>query len=525
MTRLARLAALFGLTAGFLGAFGVAAAPQALAHPLGNFTVNHYSGLDLWPGSIRIQYVVDMAEIPTYQETPNIDANGDGTITDSERQAWADRTAPALMANVTLRFDGTQAKLRVASDSMSFRPGQAGLPILRMVAAFVGSFPSSTGRVEYQDRNYPGRIGWKEITARSEPGLALTGSSVPAASVSNALLAYPVDMLSSPLDVMTATFSFQPGPGSAAGASGPGGRTVSGAPVASGGSFAGLVRWRLTPLVLALSLLLAFGFGAVHALGPGHGKTITAAYLVGSGAKRAQATAVGIAVSLMHTASVLALGLVFLVLARSFPPERVYPWLELVTGLVALGLGSYLLVVRIRATRRGMDPWHGHTHSGDLVEGQGHGAHVPGHAGLQAGHAGPQMMDASIGVMVLERDQELTQDHPHTHPSPDIARSVTSRSLLALAVAGGILPSPTAFVVLLGAVRAHRIAYGLGLILAFSVGLAAALVLVGVFALRARSVVSNKLTGRWGGLLPIGSAMLIVGFGLFFVSRGSVRIF
>jgi ABC-type nickel/cobalt efflux system permease component RcnA len=510
MTRLARLAALFGLTAGLLGAFGVAA-PPALAHPLGNFTVTHYSGLDLWPGSVRIQYVVDMAEIPTYQETPNIDTNGDGTITDSERQAWADRTAPALMSYVTLRIDGTQAELRVASDAMSFRPGQAGLPILRMVAVFVGSLPSSAGRVEYQDRNYPGRIGWKEITARSEPGLALTGSSVPAASVSNALLAYPVDMLSSPLDVTTATFSFHPGPGTAAGASGPGGRTVSGAPVASGGSFAGLVRWRLTPLVLALSLLLAFGFGSVHALGPGHGKTITAAYLVGSGARRAQAAAVGIAVSLMHTASVLALGLVFLVLARSFPPERVYPWLELVTGLVALGLGSFLLVVRIRATRRGMDPWHGHTHPGDRVEGHG--------------HAGHQMTDASIGVTVLERAQELTQDHPHTHPSPDIARSVTPRSLLALAVAGGILPSPTAFVVLLGAVRAHRIAYGLGLILAFSVGLAAALVLVGVFALRARSVVSSKLTGRWGGLLPIGSAILIVGFGLFFVSRGSVRIF
>ncbi len=493
MTRLARLVALFGLTSGLLGAFGVAA-PQAQAHPLGNFTVNHYSGLDLLPGSVRIQYVVDMAEIPTYQESPNIDTNGDGTITDSERQAWADRTAPALMANVTLRIDGTPVKLRGAFDSMSFRPGQAGLPILRMVAVFVGSLPSSTGRVEYQDRNYPGRIGWKEITARSEPGLALTGSSVPAASVSNALLAYPVDMLSSPLDVTTATFSFHPGPGTAAGASGPGGRTVSGAPVASGGSFAGLVRWRLTPLVLALSVLLAFGFGAVHALGPGHGKTITAAYLVGSGAKRAQAAAVGIAVSLMHTASVLALGLVFLVLARSFPPERVYPWLELVTGLVALGLGSYLLVVRIRATRRGMDPWHGHTHPADRVEGHGHVAHGPGHAGLHAGHA-------------------------------DIARSVTPRSLLALAVAGGILPSPTAFVVLLGAVRAHRIAYGLGLILAFSVGLAAALVLVGVFALRARSLVSNKLTGRWGGLLPIGSALLIVGFGLFFVSRGSVRIF
>ncbi len=467
-----------------LGGMAVAAAPPAAAHPLGNFTVNRYSGIDLAPGSVRVTYVVDMAEIPTYQETPNIDTNGDGTITDAERQSWADRTAPTLMAHVHLLVDGSAIPLQVVGATMTFRPGQAGLPILRLVVELRGSIAGRTGRVEYRDANYEGRIGWKEITARAEPGLALVGSSVPTASVSDTLLAYPVNMLASPLDVTTATFSFRPGTGTGGSTAGGEGRTVSGAPIASGGSFAGLVAWRLTPLILIGSLVLAFGFGAVHALGPGHGKTITAAYLVGSGARRAQATAIGVAVSLMHTASVLALGLVFLVLARSFPPERVYPWLELVTGLVALGLGAYLVTVRVRARRRGDDPWHGHRHA-------------------------------------ASQEHEHEHEHGHDH---DHARPVTPRSLAALAVAGGILPSPTAFVVLLGAVRAHRIAYGLGLILAFSVGLATALVMVGVFAIRARSSVTERLHGRWASLIPVGSAAVIVGFGVFFVTRGTTRI-
>jgi nickel/cobalt exporter len=479
---LRRVAALAVLTLAGLGAMAVAAAPPAAAHPLGNFTVNRYSGIDLAPGSVRITYVVDMAEIPTYQETPNIDTNGDGTVTDAERQAWADRTAPTLLSSLQLVVDGSALPLQVDTATMTFRPGQAGLPILRLVLELRGSIVGRTGRVDYRDANYQGRIGWKEITARAEPGLALLDSSVPTTSVSDTLLAYPVNMLASPLDVTSATFSFRPGTGTAGSSAASAARTISGAPIASGGSFAGLVGWRLTPLILVGSLVLAFGFGAVHALGPGHGKTITAAYLVGSGARRGQATAIGVAVSLMHTASVLALGLVFLVLARSFPPERVYPWLELVTGLVALGLGAYLVTVRVRARRRGDDPWHGHTHA-------------------------------------------ASQDHEHPHGHDDgHTRPVTPRSLAALAVAGGILPSPTAFVVLLGAIRAHRIAYGLGLILAFSVGLATALVLVGLFAIRARSSVAARLSGRWASLIPVASAAVIVGFGVFFVTRGTTRI-
>jgi ABC-type nickel/cobalt efflux system permease component RcnA len=232
--------------------------------------------------------------------------------------------------------------------------------------------------------------------------------------------------------------------------------------------------------VVVLSLAVAFGFGALHALGPGHGKTITAAYLVGKEARARQAAAVGAAVALMHTASVLVLGLVVFVVARSFPPDRVYPWLTLATGVVALGLGTGLLMVRVRARRTSVDAPHGHSHTHPH--------------GLEHG------------------------DHTH------LARPISGRGLAALAVAGGILPSPTAFVVLTGAVAAHRVGYGLALILAFSAGLAASLMMVGLLALRARAAVGRHLAGRWVGVVPIASALVIVGFGLFFATRGIAQL-
>src|SRR5262249_3468888 len=160
-----------------------------------NFTVNRYSGIDLAPGSVRVTYVLDLAEIPTYQETPSIDTNADGTITDAERQAWAGRTAAKLLAGLRLELDGAALPLQVQSDAMTLRPGQAGLPILRLVVELRAEIAGPTGRMTYRDTNDQDRIGWREITARAEPGLALDASTVPTTSVSQALLAYPVDML------------------------------------------------------------------------------------------------------------------------------------------------------------------------------------------------------------------------------------------------------------------------------------------------------------------------------------------
>jgi len=450
----------------------------AFAHPLGNFTINLYSGIHLAPGEVRIDHVVDMAEIPTFQEMPNIDEDGDGAASEAERAAWADRRAPELLSNLELSVDGRPVELHVVSSSMSFRPGQGGLSILRLEVTFAGAV-ADEGTIEYRDDNYPGRIGWREITAVGEDGAAVERSSVPAESVSDALLSYPGDLLSSPLRVTEATVSYAPGL-SLPGAPEPGTPVSGGArPGPAGGAFADLVSRTGLPLV-ALSILLAVGFGALHALGPGHGKTLMAAYLVGSGGRVRQAAAVGGAVAVMHTASVLALGLLVLSAERLLAPERVYPWLGLASGLVAVALGAGLLVTRLAA-------W-GSARRHELEQEGG-----PGH------------------------------EHGHVHAAPH-EPVLSRRSLTALAVAGGILPSPTALVVLLASVAFHRVVFGLALIAAFSVGLAAALMAVGVLALRARDVVSRRMSSRWVQLVPVVSAGAIVAFGLVLMVRGLAQL-
>jgi nickel/cobalt transporter (NicO) family protein len=443
----------------------------AVAHPLGNFTINRYAGIELTPGQVRIDYVVDMAEIPTVQVRPQMDADGDGEVTDAERAEWATRTAPGLLSGLEVSIGGRPVRLDVVSASARFRPGQGGLDILRLEAAFAGPAPAQ-GRLAFADTNYGDRIGWREVTAVGVDGTALASSSVPARSVSNALLSYPQDLLSSPLNVTTATLSFRPGASGVVSAMEP--SAAGGArPDVTGGAFAGLVG-RTGPF-MAVALLLALGFGALHALGPGHGKTLMAAYLVGAGGRVRHAVAVGGSVAVMHTASVLALGFVVLTLTRVFAPERVYPWLGLFSGVIALGLGATLLVSRIGR-------W-GASHTGD----------------------------------------EHPHDHDHDH-SHDHERPISRRGLTALAVAGGILPSPTALVVLLAAIALGRVAYGLALIAAFSLGLAAALIVVGIVALRARDALSKRVSGRGARLVPVLSAASIALLGLVLTLRGFAQL-
>ena len=130
-------------------------------------------------------------------------------------------------------------------------------------------------------------------------------------------------------------------------------------------------------------------------------------------------------------------------------------------------------------------------------------------------------------------DHARSSGHPHIHSHAGNGHAdahhssgsgITKRGLAALAVSGGVLPSPTALVVLTGAIAYHRVAYGLGLILAFSAGLATALMVVAVLALRARSLVAERLGTRIGSILPIASAAVIIGFGLFFAGRGLTQV-
>lgn len=432
----------------------------ALAHPLGNFTVNTFAGLHLAPGRLEVDYVLDLAEVPTFQERPRIDRDGDGVLSPTERTNWGWETARRLSGGLEVTVDGRAVVLTPVAVRVTSLPGQAGLQVLRLEASFEAPLPS-WGRLEFSDRNFPGRLGWREVTAAGEDGVRLLEASVPARSVSGRLTAYPGDLLSSPLRVSEATLGFAAEPGSAGASAAPvvglapeeGART--GEPASGpggGGALASLVAPdRLSPALVALAVLAALGLGALHALAPGHGKTVIAGYLVGAEAGAREAARAALAVALTHTASVLAVGAGLLLVERSFPAERLYPWLGLAAGLVALVLGVGLLVSRARA-------WRAHQHL-----------------------------------------------HPPPHP-----HGLSRRTLAALALSGGILPSPSAVVVLLGAVALHRTAFGLALVAAFGLGLAGSLVAVGALAARARAVLAGRLTERVAHALPLLGAGAVV---------------
>lgn len=470
-----------------LGALGIA--EPANAHPLGNFTVNTFSGIEVSTDEVVLRYVVDMAEIPTLQTLQDLGASRGSDIAPNRLADFADGLAPELLSNLTLTADGTDVDLTIDETSAALRPGQGGLDVLRVEAIFTAALTSEDVGLVYSDANYAERVGWREIVAFATGGQGIATTSVPAESVSDELRSYPEDMLSSPLDQTRATITTEPGAPPQGAATLDDGFDGVDSPGAIGGSFAGLIERDLSPAFLLVAIVLAMGFGALHALGPGHGKTVMAAYLIGTGGRGRHALTVGVAVSIMHTASVVVLGLVTLGASSLFPPEAVYPWLSFISGVVVLALGSWLLSARLRA--RAASRAHTHRH----------------HEHDHVGH------DHGLGY--------------HTHGPTDLepGTAVLSwKGLTALALSGGLLPSPTALVVLLGAVALNRVAFGVTLVAAFSVGLAAALAIVGVLVLRARAYTQRRFGGRVTSLLPILSAGCLAILGAFLTARAAIGL-
>lgn len=489
----------------------VLAAPTgtASAHPLGNFTVNVYGGVIVRPDAAVVDYVVDMAEIPAFQERRVIDANRDDTVSDEEAAAYRTEMCRRLADGVVIAAAGRTVPLAAAAGAaLSFPAGSGGLSTLRLECTFEAPLTaegSTTGAAEgaaisltYEDRNFAGRIGWREVAVFGD-GATITSTDAATASVSDRLTSYPAD--GAPLDVRTAVIDARPGgprleplPGQA-----DAGVAADDPSAQNGGLLASLVgREDLGVLAVAAMLVVALAVGALHALGPGHGKTLIGAYLVGAGGTMRHAVGVGAAVSVMHTASVLGLGLLVLTAERVFAPERVYPWLGLASGLVALALGTTLLIHRLHAISVETSD---HEHDP-------HGVHSPVH-------------DHDHGP-------DPAGDHDHGHRHADASRvgdaPISRRGLTALAFSGGILPSPSALVVLLASVALGRTMLGLVLIVAFSLGLAGALIGVGLLAVRARDLAQRRFTERAARLLPVASAAAIALVGLVLTVRGAIQL-
>jgi nickel/cobalt exporter len=430
-------------------------AGRAGAHPLGNFTINRYAGIEIDGTDVYVRYALDVAEIPTYQLGPEI-----------RRRGYAAR----LARNLVLTLDGKRVPLRVVDHRTSTRPGAGGLDTLRLDVVY-RALGSGT-RLSFEDTSFADRIGWREVTIVGHDGGKVVSADVPARSSSDELRAYPSDLLRSPLSVTSAEATVSPG--SSAGR--PPTIGAVGAPHTRGG-FASLVaQGELSVGVLLLSLLIAAFWGAAHALTPGHGKAMVAAYLVGTKGTPRHAVLLGGTVTVAHTSGVFALGFVTLGLSAFIVPEQLYPWLTLVSGVLVVLVGASVLRQRVRARPHVHDDDHHHHHHHDHHH-----------------------------------------EHHHHHAQDD---ALTSKGILGVGVAAGLLPCPSALVVLLSAIALHRIALGLALIVAFSLGLAATITAIGLVAVLARRTFGRlSLDGTVVRRLPAVSAALILVVGLVITAR------
>ena len=470
-----------------------------LAHPLGNFTVNRYSRLTVADNQIHLTYIVDMAEIPAHQERTRMDANGDGSVDQAEQDAYVTQRLATLPIQLSLQLNGVTKTWTPVQHELTFPAGQAGLPTLRLVTEWSTPFDAQTAlwQADYQDTTYADHIGWQEVIVQSGNGAQLQSSSVPTTDLSQELRTYPDNLLQSPLTVNQASFQFIPvatvgaKPATAA-------ATVQNAPTGAGrpaDPFAELINvTTVTPLTILLALLAAFGWGAAHAFSPGHGKTIVGAYLVGSRGTVRHALFLGLTTTITHTAGVFALGFVTLFAAQFILPEQLYPWLSMASGVLVVVIGAVMIKDRLHSfvTGQAHHHHHGHDHDHDHTHDHGH-------------------------------------DHHHHHLPPGVdGVPITWRGLLALGISGGLVPCPSALVLMLGAISLQRVGFGLALIVMFSLGLASVLTAIGVVLVYAGKFFQRiPESGPLFRFVPVASALFItvVGVGITVQALMNIGIF
>jgi nickel/cobalt transporter (NicO) family protein len=425
-------------------------ASLAAAHPAGLTSVNRYLGIG-WsaPGRIHVAYLIDFAELPAYAEIDELDADHDGTATPDEQRAYLERRLPPLVAAWTMLVDGVKLTPVVTGSSLQISPGERGLETLRIAADVEAQVPwgdagPSTGvemQVVVRDANFAERPGWREMAAEESPSAAVVSGATGQAR--NAL-AYAQGSGAPPrIDEGRFVFRWRDAAPSASPLPGPPGEAV--AVDARVAEWSRALERSSGSLPLSLvALALALALGAVHALSPGHGKALAAAYLVGARARAVHALLFGAAVTVAHTVVVFALGCAALALERTVGSE------PLLRGLEVISAGAVALLGVVQVSRR-------------------------------------------------FREATAERGHDHGHPA---GPGVGWRSLVALGASAGLTPCPSALALLLAALALRRYAFGLVLVAAFSVGVAATLTMVGWIAIAARRRVTDRAdTSSWGAAL------------------------
>lgn len=457
---------------------------MAMAHPLGNFTINRFSRVTVFSDHIEVMYVMDAAEVPTYQAMPLIDLNRDEVVDESESATYIADQQKRLTPLLSLLVENQPLTLEPTTAALELPPGQANLPTLRLTLYYTAALPAGElGVVTFRNDTFADRLGWQEIVVTGAAGVSLADSNAPSESVSEELRVYPEALLQEPLAMKEATFSVVGGGGTNAQGAVVQPGTVAAASTApslslSSDGFAELITQPLdTPWGIVLALGVALVLGGAHALTPGHGKTIVGAYLVGARGTAKHALFLGLTTTITHTAGVFALGFITLFLSRYILPEQLYPWLGAFSGLMVVSIGIELLRQRWRAMRDPSYADHTHDHSTLHEHGDGIFPH-------------------------------------HHHPQGSNSDPVSWRNLLTLGVSGGLVPCPSALVLLLSAIALGRIGIGLVLIVAFSIGLAGVLTGIGLVMVYAGKLFQKIPTqSKFFRVAPVLSAIFIIGAG------------
>jgi nickel/cobalt transporter (NicO) family protein len=464
-----------------------------LAHPMGNFSVSHYTRFTPEGERLILLHSLDLAEIPTFEIAR--DLKREATLADIEQ--LAKRKMPDWIRNLKVTANGQPLPLAIDKIEAWATDGAGGMPVVRVAAGLSAPTPELVS-LKFEDTNFEGRAGWKEIVVVAGSQAKLIRSSATSQDRSKALSEYPADPAVVPPQELNASLEWQstaapiapkqkpePTPATAGGPQEQAPGTVQ-----RGDFLSTLLGQKEIPFHLALlGIGMAFVLGAIHAMSPGHGKTIVAAYLVGSRGTIQHAAFLGGMVTFTHTISVFLLGIATLFLSKYILPEKIVPWLGAISGLSIVLIGLSLFRKRL-AVLRGKDEPHHHHHHGHAHE------HHHGGGNLHHHHHVPQ-------------------------------EEVSLAGLIALGVSGGLVPCPSALVLLLSAIALGRTGYGLLLLVAFSLGLAIVLMAVGAAVLYAKNLVpsSDRLTGsaafRW---IPVFSAVVIVCVGVLMTGK-SIGVF
>ena len=507
---------------GICAAMDPASHADTVASLLGNFTINQYCGLKIAADTATLHYVVVYGQLPALAELHRADADGNGVTSQAERDAYVGRLAPKFADELQLLVDGVAVPLHATAWSSTLPTEQGGFS-LRVDVEFSATMPAGAMHashvLSFSNQNFAGRLGWHEIVVESAEGMLIFDTNAYGNSLTGglreALQSLPP---SGALDERNVQLSYGhslPAGASLIAARPAGDMAVIRAPATDGSrAAASESAWitrqthllvdsisgpRIEPRIAFLALLGALLLGGVHALSPGHGKTIVGAYLIGSRGTPRHAAFLGLTVTITHTLGVFVLGFITLYASRFIVAERLFPILSLISAVLVLGMGMVLLAQRLRAARPKADSAAAVFHAAperrrNLLFAPSYQREALGETGVMHSHGGAM----------------------HSHLPPGAAgEKVTWRSLLTLGISGGLVPCPSAMVLLLAAVALNKTAYGMLLVVAFSVGLAITLTLIGMAFLYARNRFHGPRSGaRWPQFLPVLSAGTITAIGI-----------